>query len=152
VLAHKAVHEGKVAAEVISGMPSAFTRQMSIQSVAYTDPEVAWTDKTEDELKAEGIEYEKGAFPWAASGRSLNLGRDEGLTKAIFCAKTHRLLGCDIVGSNAGELIAEAMLAIEMGADMQDLALTIHPHPTLSETLCLAAETIADLIPPKKKK
>ncbi len=155
MLAHKAVHEGKVAAEVISGMPSAFT-PMSIPSVAYTDPEVAWAGKTEDELKAEGIEYEKGAFPWAASGRSLSLGRDEGLTKAMFCAKTHRLLGCGIVGPNAGELIAEAMLAIEMGADMQDLALTIHPHPTLSETLCFAAEmaegTITDLMPPKKKK
>lgn len=155
MLAHKAVHEGKVAAEVINGMPSAFT-PMGIPSVAYTDPEVAWAGKTEDELKAEGIEYEKGAFPWAASGRSLSLGRDEGLTKALFCAKTHRLLGCGIVGPNAGELVAEAMLAIEMGADMQDIGLTIHPHPTLSETLCFAAEmaegTITDLMPPKKKK
>ncbi|WEJ63769.1 dihydrolipoyl dehydrogenase [Thiomicrorhabdus lithotrophica] len=155
MLAHKAVHEGKVAAEVINGMPSAFT-PMSIPSVAYTDPEVAWAGKTEEELKAEGIEYEKGAFPWAASGRSLSLGRDEGLTKAMFCAKTHRLLGCGMVGPNAGELIAEAMLAIEMGADMQDIGLTIHPHPTLSETLCFAAEmaegTITDLMPPKKRK
>ncbi|BBP45774.1 dihydrolipoyl dehydrogenase [Thiosulfatimonas sediminis] len=155
MLAHKAVHEGKVAAEVISGMNSAFT-PMGIPSVAYTDPEVAWAGKTEDQLKAEGIEYEKGAFPWAASGRSLSLGRDEGLTKAMFCAKTHRLLGCGIVGPNAGELIAEAMLAIEMGADMQDIGLTIHPHPTLSETLCFAAEmaegTITDLMPPKKRK
>jgi len=155
MLAHKAVHEGKVAAEVINGMPSAFT-PMSIPSVAYTDPEVAWAGKTEEELKAEGIEYEKGAFPWAASGRSLSIGRDEGLTKAMFCAKTHRLLGCGMVGPNAGELIAEAMLAIEMGADMQDIGLTIHPHPTLSETLCFAAEmaegTITDLMPPKKKK
>ncbi|WP_178861577.1 dihydrolipoyl dehydrogenase [Thiomicrorhabdus cannonii] len=155
MLAHKAVHEGKVAAEVISGMPSAFT-PMGIPSVAYTDPEVAWAGKTEDQLKAEGIEYEKGAFPWAASGRSLSLGRDEGMTKALFCAQTHRLLGCGIVGPNAGELIAEAMLAIEMGADMQDIGLTIHPHPTLSETLCFAAEmaegTITDLMPPKKKK
>lgn len=154
MLAHKAVHEGKVAAEVIDGMPSAFT-PMSIPSVAYTDPEVAWAGKTEEELKAEGIEYEKGAFPWAASGRSLSLGRDEGVTKAMFCAKTHRLLGCGIVGPNAGELIAEAMLAIEMGADMQDIGLTIHPHPTLSETLCFAAEmaegTITDLMPPKKR-
>lgn len=154
MLAHKAVHEGKVAAEVINGLPSAFT-PMSIPSVAYTDPEVAWAGKTEEELKSEGIEYEKGAFPWAASGRSLSLGRDEGLTKAMFCAKTHRLLGCAMVGPNAGELIAEAMLAIEMGADMQDIALTIHPHPTLSETLCFAAEmaegTITDLMPPKKK-
>jgi dihydrolipoamide dehydrogenase len=155
MLAHKAVHEGKVAAEVISGLPSAFT-PMGIPSVAYTDPEVAWAGKTEQELKDEGIEYEKGVFPWAASGRSLSLGRDEGLTKAMFCAKTHRLLGCGIVGPNAGELIAEAMLAIEMGADMQDIGLTIHPHPTLSETLCFAAEmaegTITDLMPPKKKK
>ncbi|NCO14581.1 MAG: dihydrolipoyl dehydrogenase, partial [Thiomicrospira sp.] len=126
MLAHKAAHEGKVAAEVIAGMPSAFT-PMGIPSVAYTDPEVAWAGKTEAELKAEGIAYEKGSFPWAASGRSLSLGRDEGLTKALFCAETHRLLGCGIVGPNAGELIAEAMLAIEMGADMQDIGLTIHP-------------------------
>ena len=155
MLAHKAVHEGKVAAEVISGMNSAFT-PMGIPSVAYTDPEVAWAGKTEEQLKAEGVEYEKGAFPWAASGRSLSLGRDEGLTKAMFCAKTHRLLGCGIVGPNAGELVAEAMLAIEMGADMQDIGLTIHPHPTLSETICFAAEmaegTITDLMPPKKRK
>ena len=155
MLAHKAVHEGKVAAEVISGMASAFT-PMSIPSVAYTDPEVAWAGKTEQELKDEGIDYEKGSFPWAASGRSLSLGRDEGITKALFCAKTHRLLGCGIVGPNAGELIAEAMLAIEMGADMQDIGLTIHPHPTLSETICFAAEmaegTITDLMPPKKRK
>ena len=154
MLAHKAVHEGKVAAEVIAGEPSAFT-PMGIPSVAYTDPEVAWAGKTEDELKAEGIEYEKGAFPWAASGRSLSLGRDEGATKALFDAKTHRLLGMGIVGPNAGELIAEAMLAIEMGADMADIGLTIHPHPTLSETLAFAAEmaegTITDLMPPKKR-
>ena len=155
MLAHKAVHEGKVAAEVIAGLPSAFT-PMGIPSVAYTDPEVAWAGKTEDQLKAEGVEYEKGAFPWAGSGRSLSLGRDEGMTKALFDAKTHRLLGCGMVGPNAGELIAEAMLAIEMGADMQDIGLTIHPHPTLSETFCFAAEmaegTITDLMPPKKKK
>lgn len=155
MLAHKAVHEAKVAAEVIAGLPSAFT-PMSIPSVAYTDPEVAWAGKTEQQLKDEGIEYEKGAFPWAASGRSLSLGRDEGLTKALFCAETHRLLGAGIVGPNAGELIAEAMLAIEMGADMEDISLTIHPHPTLSETLGFAAEmaagTITDLLPPKKKK
>ncbi|MFI9654208.1 dihydrolipoyl dehydrogenase [Guyparkeria sp. GHLCS8-2] len=154
MLAHKAVHEGKVAAEVICGLPSAFT-PMGIPSVAYTDPEVAWAGKTEDELKAEGVEYEKGAFPWAASGRSLSLGRDEGLTKALFCKNTHRLLGAGIVGPNAGELIAEAMLAIEMGADMADIGLTIHPHPTLSETLGFAAEmaegTITDLLPPKKR-
>ncbi|MGM0517186.1 MAG: dihydrolipoyl dehydrogenase [Pseudomonadota bacterium] len=154
MLAHKAVHEGKVAAEVICGLPSAFT-PMGIPSVAYTDPEVAWAGKTEDELKAEGVEYEKGAFPWAASGRSLSLGRDEGMTKALFCKDTHRLLGAGIVGPNAGELIAEAMLAVEMGADMADIGLTIHPHPTLSETLGFAAEmaegTITDLLPPKKR-
>lgn len=154
MLAHKAVHEGKVAAEVICGLPSAFT-PMGIPGVAYTDPEVAWVGKTEEELKREGIAYEKGAFPWAASGRSLSLGRDEGLTKALFCAKTHRLLGAGIVGPNAGELIAEAALALEMGADMADIGLTIHPHPTLSETLGFAAEmaegTITDLLPPKKR-
>ncbi|TQV63169.1 MAG: dihydrolipoyl dehydrogenase [Halothiobacillaceae bacterium] len=154
MLAHKAVHEGKVAAEVISGMASAFT-PMSIPGVAYTDPEVAWVGKTEEELKREGIAYEKGAFPWAASGRSLSLGRDDGLTKALFCAETHRLLGAGITGPNAGELIAEAALALEMGADMADIGLTIHPHPTLSETLGFAAEmaegTITDLLPPKKR-
>ncbi|MDD3577284.1 MAG: dihydrolipoyl dehydrogenase, partial [Halothiobacillus sp.] len=139
MLAHKAVHEGKVAAEVICGMKSAFT-PITIPSVAYTDPEIAWAGKTEDQLKEEGIAYEKGAFPWAASGRSLSIGRDEGLTKALFCAETHRLLGVGIVGPNAGELIAEAVLAMEMGADMSDIALTIHPHPTLSETLGFAAE------------
>jgi len=154
MLAHKAVHEGKVAAEVICGMASAFT-PMGIPGVAYTDPEVAWVGKTEDELKREGIAYEKGAFPWAASGRSLSLGRDDGLTKALFDAKTHRLLGAGISGPNAGELIAEATLALEMGADMADIGLTIHPHPTLSETLGFAAEmaegTITDLLPPKKR-
>jgi dihydrolipoamide dehydrogenase len=154
MLAHKAVHEGKVAAEVICGMKSAFT-PITIPSVAYTDPEIAWAGKTEDQLKEEGIAYEKGAFPWAASGRSLSIGRDEGLTKALFCAETHRLLGVGIVGPNAGELIAEAVLAMEMGADMSDIALTIHPHPTLSETLGFAAEmaegTITDLLPPKKR-
>lgn len=154
MLAHKAVHEGKVAAEVICGMPSAFT-PMSIPSVAYTDPEVAWAGKTEEQLKAEGIEYEKGVFPWAASGRSLSLGRDDGLSKAMFCKNTNRILGAGIVGPNAGELIAEAMLAIEMGADMEDIGLTIHPHPTLSETFAFAAEmaagTATDLIAPKKR-
>lgn len=154
MLAHKATHEGKVAAEVICGLPSAFT-PMSIPSVAYTDPEIAWAGKTEEQLKAEGVDYKKGAFPWAASGRSLSIGRDEGLTKALFCAKTHRLLGAGIVGPNAGELIAEAMLGIEMGADMTDIGLTIHPHPTLSETFAFAAEmaegTITDLMPPKNR-
>ncbi|MDA3877295.1 MAG: dihydrolipoyl dehydrogenase [Halothiobacillus sp.] len=154
MLAHKATHEGKVAAEVICGLPSAFT-PITIPSVAYTDPEIAWAGQTEEQLKADGIEYEKGAFPWAASGRSLSLGRDEGITKALFSTDTHRLLGVGIVGPNAGELIAEAVLAMEMGADMADISLTIHPHPTLSETLGFAAEmaegTITDLLPPKKR-
>ncbi|MFP4155672.1 MAG: dihydrolipoyl dehydrogenase [Halothiobacillaceae bacterium] len=155
MLAHKAAHEGKVAAEVICGLPSAFT-PMGIPGVAYTDPEIAWAGRTEEELKAEGIEYEKGVFPWAASGRSLSIGRDEGVTKTLFCAKTHRLLGAAITGPNAGELIAEAMLAIEMGADMADIGMTIHPHPTLSETLGFSAEmaegTITDLLPPRKRR
>jgi dihydrolipoamide dehydrogenase len=154
MLAHKAVHEGKVAAEVIAGLPSAFTA-MTIPSVAYTDPEVAWMGKTEEQLKAEGIAYYKGAFPWAASGRSLAIGRDEGLTKAMFCEETGRILGAGIVGPNAGELIAEAVLALEMGADAHDIGLSVHPHPTLSETLCFAAEmaegTITDLMPPRKR-
>lgn len=154
MLAHKAVHEAKVAAEVICGHKSAFD-VLSIPSVAYTDPEVAWVGKTEKELKAANIAYEKGVFPWAASGRSLSIGRNEGTTKALFDAKTHRLLGMGICGTNAGELIAEATLAIEMGATMSDIALTIHPHPTLSETVAFATEmaegTITDLLPPKKK-
>jgi dihydrolipoamide dehydrogenase len=153
MLAHKATHEGKVAAEVIAGHKSYF-EPLTIPSVAYTDPEVAWMGKNEDELKAEGIDYVKGAFPWAASGRSLSLGRDEGLTKALFHKDTGRILGAGIVGPNAGELIAEAVLALEMGADAEDIGLTIHPHPTLSETLGFAAEmaegSITDLMPPRK--
>ncbi|WP_201340375.1 dihydrolipoyl dehydrogenase [Isorropodon fossajaponicum symbiont] len=155
MLAHKAVHEAKVAAEVICGHKSGFDA-LTIPSVAYTDPEVAWTGKTEKELKAEGIAYEKGVFPWAASGRSLSIGRSEGMTKGLFDAKTGRILGMGICGTNAGELIAEATLAIEMGCDMDDIALTIHAHPTLSETTAFATEmaqgTITDLLPPKKKK
>lgn len=155
MLAHKAVHEGKVAAEVIAGLPSAFT-PVSIPSVAYTDPEVAWVGLTEREAKEKGFDIEVGLFPWAASGRSLSLGRDEGMTKAIFEAKTHRLLGAAMTGPNAGELVAEASLALEMGADITDIALTIHPHPTLSETFAFAAEmaegTITDLISPKHRK
>jgi dihydrolipoamide dehydrogenase len=154
MLAHKAVHEAKVAAEVISGKKSYFDAKV-IPSVAYTDPEVAWVGKTEKELKAEGAEYEKGVFPWAASGRSLSIGRNEGVSKALFDAKTHRLIGMGICGTNAGELLAEACLGIEMGADMEDIGLTIHAHPTLSETTAFAAEmaegTITDLLPPKKK-
>lgn len=153
MLAHKAVHEAKVAAEVISGMKSAFD-PMTIPSVAYTDPEVAWMGITEDEAKAQKLNYVKGAFPWAASGRSLSIGRDEGLTKALFDKETGRIIGAGIVGTNAGELIAEAVLALEMGADAEDIGLTIHPHPTLSETLGFAAEmaegSITDLMPPRK--
>lgn len=155
MLAHKATHEAKVAAEVISGIKSVFD-PMTIPSVAYTDPEVAWMGLTETQAKAEGIEVEKGAFPWAASGRSLSLGRDEGMTKALFDKETGRIVGAGIVGPNAGELIAEAVLALELGADAEDIGLTIHPHPTLSETLCFAAEmaegTITDLMPPRKRK
>ena len=128
MLAHKAVHEGKTAAEAASGMKSFFDAAV-IPSVAYTDPEVAWVGLTENEAKAKGIKYGKGAFPWAASGRSLALGRDEGMTKLLFDEATHRVLGCGIVGPNAGELVAEAGLAIEMGADASDIGLTIHAHP-----------------------
>lgn len=154
MLAHKATHEAKVAAEVINGIKSVFD-PMTIPSVAYTDPEVAWMGLTETQAKAEGIEVEKGAFPWAASGRSLSLGRDEGMTKALFDKETGRIVGAGIVGPNAGELIAEAVLALELGADAEDIGLTIHPHPTLSETFCFAAEmaegTITDLMPPRKR-
>jgi len=154
MLAHKATHEGKVAAEVIAGQKSFFDAR-TIPSVAYTDPEVAWMGKTEEECKAEGIAYHKGAFPWAASGRSLSIGRDEGLTKVLFDEATGQIIGAGIVGPNAGELIAEAVLALEMGADAEDIGLTIHPHPTLSETLNFAAEvaegTCTDIYVPKKK-
>jgi dihydrolipoamide dehydrogenase len=152
MLAHKATHEGKVAAEVISGKKTFFDAR-TIPSVCYTDPEVAWMGKTEDECKAEGIAYEKGVFPWAASGRSLSLGRDEGMTKVLF-DENHRIVGAAMVGPNAGELIAEATLALELGADIEDIALTIHPHPTLSETFNFAAEvaegTCTDIYAPKK--
>jgi len=152
MLAHKATHEGKVAAEVISGKKTFFDAR-TIPSVCYTDPEVAWMGKTEDECKAEGIAYEKGVFPWAASGRSLSLGRDEGMTKVLF-DDNHRIIGAAMTGPNAGELIAEAVLALELGADIEDIALTIHPHPTLSETFNFAAEvaegTCTDIYAPKK--
>jgi dihydrolipoamide dehydrogenase len=148
MLAHKATHEGKVAAEVIAGHKVQF-QAMTIPSVAYTDPEIAWAGVTEIEAKAQGIDYEKASFPWAASGRALSVGRTEGTTKLIFDKTSHRLIGAGIVGVNAGELLAETVLAIEMGADAHDLGLTIHPHPTLSETVCFAAEmkegTITDL-------
>ena len=154
MLAHKATHEAKVAAEVIAGLPALFD-PLSIPSVAYTDPEVAWMGLTETEAKAKGIAYEKGAFPWAASGRALCIGRDEGLTKLLFEPETKRILGAGIVGPNAGELIGETVLALEMGADYEDIGLTIHPHPTLNETICFAAEmahgSITDLIPTRKR-
>ena len=155
MLAHKATHEGKVAAEVISGMKRHFDAR-AIPSVAYTDPEVAWAGITEEEAKKQDIAYGKGNFPWAASGRSLTLGRSEGMTKVLFEEVTNRVIGIGIVGLNAGDLIAEGVLAIEMGCDAQDMSSTIHPHPTLSETVTFAAEafegTITDLYLPKKKK
>ncbi|WP_293440198.1 dihydrolipoyl dehydrogenase [Planktotalea sp.] len=155
MLAHKAVHEGKVAAEVCAGHKRHFDAKL-IPSVAYTDPEVAWCGVTETEAKAKGIPYEKGVFPWAASGKALSNGRSEGMTKLLFNPKDQRVIGGCIVGVHAGDLIAEVGLAIEMGADAVDLGHTIHAHPTLSETVNCAAEmfegTITDLMPPKKKK
>lgn len=152
MLAHKASHEGKVAAEVASGMPSYFDARV-VPSVAYTDPEVAWVGLREEEAKENGTPYEKGVFPWVASGRSLSLGRSEGMTKLLFEPGAGRLLGAGIVGTNAGDLIAEAALAIELGCDARDIGLTIHPHPTLSETVAFAAEvaegTATDLFAPK---
>jgi len=154
MLAHKATHEAKVAAEVAAGEKSYFDAR-TIPSVAYTDPEVAWVGLTELEAKAEGIDYEKAQFPWAASGRALALGRGEGFTKLLFDKKTQRVLGGAIVGPGAGDLIAEIGLAVEMGADAADISLTIHPHPTLSETVAFAAEafegTLTDLYMPKKR-
>ena len=155
MLAHKAVHEGKVAAEVAAGHKRAFDARV-IPSVAYTDPEVAWVGLTENEAKAQGLKVGKGVFPWAASGRSLSLGRDEGMTKVLFDETTDQVIGAGIVGPNAGDLIAEVAVAIEMGCDATDIGHTIHPHPTLSETVNFAAEmfegTITDLMPPKKRK
>jgi len=154
MLAHKATHEAKTAAEVIAGLPALFD-PMTIPSVAYTDPEVAWMGLTETEAKRQGIAYEKGVFPWAASGRALGIHREEGLTKLLFDPETHRILGAGIVGVNAGELIGETVLALEMGADYEDIGLTIHPHPTLNESIGLAAEmahgSITDLMPPRKR-
>ncbi len=155
MLAHKAIPEGRLAAEVICGMVHYFNPKC-IPSVAYTDPELAWTGLTEKEAKEKGIDYEKASFPWAASGRALSMGRSEGMTKLLFDPKTKRILGAGIVGINAGDLIAEASLAIEMDCDVEDIALTIHPHPTLSESIALASEifegTVTDLYLPKKKK
>ena len=153
MLAHKATHEAKVAAEVIAGQKSYFDAR-AIPSVAYTDPEIAWVGLTELEAKAKGIEYEKTQIPWAASGRALSLGRPEGFTKLLFDKKTERVLGGAIVGPGAGDLISEVCLAVEMGTDAADISLTIHPHPTLSETVAFAAEamdgTLTDLYMPKK--
>lgn len=145
MLAHKAVYEGKIAAEVISGIKAGFDA-LTIPSVAYTDPEVAWMGLTEIQAKEQGIAYDKGAFPWAASGRSLSMGRNEGMTKVLCDKETGRILGAGIVGPHAGDLIAEAVLALEMGAEAEDVALSIHPHPTLSETFAFATEMITGSI------
>jgi dihydrolipoamide dehydrogenase len=153
MLAHKATYEGKLAAEIIAGHKVAFDAR-TIPSVAYTDPEIAWMGLTEKEALQQGIDYEKANFPWAASGRAISMTREEGVTQLLLDKNTRRILGAGIVGVNAGELIAETVLALEMGADMQDISLTIHPHPTLSETVLFAAEiaegTITDLFLPKK--
>lgn len=153
MLAHKATHEAKVAAEVIAGHKASFDAR-TIPSVAYTDPEVAWMGLTETQAKQQGIEFEKASFPWAASGRAISMGAENGLTKVLFDKNTKRIIGAGMVGTNAGELIAETVLALEMGADATDISLTIHPHPTLSETVNFAAEmvegTITDLYVPKK--
>ncbi|OZI66137.1 dihydrolipoyl dehydrogenase [Bordetella genomosp. 1] len=154
MLAHKAVHEGHVAAEAAAGQKSFFDARV-IPSVAYTDPEVAWVGLTEDEAKKQGIKIEKGVFPWAASGRAIANGRDEGFTKLLFDAETHRILGGGIVGTHAGDLISEIALAVEMGADMVDIAKTIHPHPTLGESVGMAAEVAEGVctdLPPMRKK
>ena len=155
MLAHKSVAQGKVAGEVVAGLKHYFEPKC-IPSVAYTDPELAWTGLTEKEAKAQNIAYEKSVFPWAANGRALSMHKEEGLTKLLFCPNTKRIIGGGIVGMNAGDLIAEVSLAIEMECDVEDIALTIHPHPTLSETVAQAAEifagSITDLYMPKKKK
>jgi dihydrolipoamide dehydrogenase len=154
MLAHKATHEAKVAAEVIAGQDVRFDAR-TIPSVAYTDPEVAWMGLTETVAREQGVEYEKFSFPWAASGRALGLGRSEGLTKLLVEPETKRVLGCGIVGVSAGDLISESVLALEMGADAEDIALTVHPHPTLSETVAFSAEladgSITDLMPPRAR-
>jgi len=154
MLAHKATHEARVAAEVCAGMKSAFEARV-IPSVAYTDPEIAWAGLTETEAKEQGIDYKLGKFPWAASGRAMGLGRTEGSTKLLFDPETHRVIGAGIVGPHAGDLIAECVLAIEMGCEAGDIGLSIHPHPTLSETIAMSAEvfegTITDLYIPKRK-
>ena len=156
MLAHKAAHQGKIAAEAIAGLPGASFDPRAIPAVAYTDPEIAWMGLTETAARASGMQYEKAVFPWAASGRALSLGRNDGLTKLLFEPGSRRLLGAGIAGVGAGELIAETVHALELGADAEDLALTIHPHPTLTETVGFAAElaqgTITDLLSPSAVK
>jgi dihydrolipoamide dehydrogenase len=154
MLAHKAVHEGHVAAEAATGEKSFFDAR-AVPSVAYTDPEIAWVGVTEDEAKAKGVKLQKGLFPWAASGRAIANGRDEGFTKLLFDAETHRVVGGGIVGTRAGDLISEIALAIEMGADAVDIGRTIHPHPTLSESVGFAAEVLEGVctdLPPARKR
>ncbi|MGA1472943.1 MAG: dihydrolipoyl dehydrogenase, partial [Burkholderiaceae bacterium] len=154
MLAHKAVHEGHVAAEAAAGQKSFFDARV-IPSVAYTDPEVAWVGLTEDEAKAKGVKLEKAVFPWAASGRAIANGRDEGFTKLLVDAETHRVVGGGIVGTHAGDMIGELALAIEMGCDPTDIGKTIHPHPTLGETIGMAAEVFEGVctdLPPVKKR
>jgi dihydrolipoamide dehydrogenase len=154
MLAHKATHEGVLAAEVIHGEDVSWDVR-SIPSVAYTDPEVAWVGTTEDEAKKQGIKYGVGKFPWTASGRALANGRSEGVTKLLFDEEHHRIIGGGIVGTGAGDLITEIALAIEMGADAVDIGKTIHPHPTLSESVGMAAEVYegvcTDVPPPRKR-
>ena len=153
MLAHKAVHEGHVAAEAAAGRPAHFDQRV-IPSVAYTDPEIAWAGRTEDELKAEGVAFEKAVFPWAASGRAIAMGREEGFTKLLFEPESRRIIGGGIVGAHAGDLISEVALGIEMGADAVDIGKTIHPHPTLSESIGMAAEVIegtATDLPPARR-
>ena len=155
MLAHKASHEGRVAAEAIAGDQAAAFDARTVPAVAYTDPEVAWMGLTETAAREQGIEFERAVFPWAASGRAMTVGRTEGLTKLLLEPGSRRILGAAIVGPNAGELIAETVLALELGADAEDIALTIHSHPTLSETVAFAAEvaegTITDLPPQRKR-
>jgi dihydrolipoamide dehydrogenase len=155
MLAHKATHEGKVAAEVLAGLPAVFDAK-AIPAVMFTDPEIAWVGLTETAAKEHNVRYEKGEFPWTASGRALSMGQQIGKTKILFDPETKRVLGVGIIGPNAGDLISEGTLAIEMGADVEDLSLTIHPHPTLSETIGNAAEvfagTVTDLYIPKRRK
>jgi dihydrolipoamide dehydrogenase len=154
MLAHKAVHEGHVAAEAAAGRKAHFDARV-IPSVAYTDPEIAWVGLTEDEAKAKGIKFGKGLFPWAASGRAIANGRDEGITKLLFDDATHRVVGGGIVGTHAGDLIGEVCLAVEMGCDPTDIGKTIHPHPTLGESIGMAAEVFEGVctdLPPAKKK